>query len=432
MSKKLSLTLIGLLLTALFVVNGCRKNNAPPGEKEQPKEIPLKSMMDYYNTNIHPQNVDPLITANSRVSIQSSLDTSSFIGYPDWNRRYDIPFPGGEGMAKVPLTNYYVAFGYRDLLFETTSDAQIHGFVLEVRPDSAYLMDKLASKGVPNQDNRYYVDSYDFTGVLLFFNTSNRFIKGRRIENGVVIWELEPTSASSFAFTTNGWEGNNTEGYTLPEFVKTAPVPNPPTFYNWMPRSLSFPPINPPTAPFAIGGSGGPGGYSTPSLPGPKICKSSFVFSTLGPNTSQAKVWGIPAAYIVNGVPTGPITFGVDIYATVDVVNWSTVNVMSSMLQYPDLWFDEDIRKVQINGVTHYQFSAYALKTIYANAVDYGSLHAPEQLLTAPGGQAQYKLIFQQKMQEWMSKYNPGGTVQLLNSDPGGAQFAVLTFTNDC
>lgn len=430
MFKKLSLLLMVMLCMALFIINGCRKNNSPSDEKSPSEKIPLKAMMDYYHTRIHPQNTIPILTENSRVAIQSSLDTSTFIGYPDWNRRYDIPFPGGEGMAKVPLTNYYVAFGYRDLLFETTSDAQIHSFVLEVRPDSAYLMDKLAEKGVPNQDNRFYTDSHDFTGVLLFFNTSNRFIKGRRIENGVVIWELTPTSASSFAFTTNGWEGNNTEGYTLPEFVKTAPAPNPFTFYNWMPRSPSFPPINPPTAPFPVGGSSG--NYSTPSLPGPKICKSSFVFSVINSNTSQSKVWGIPAAYIVNGVPTGAITFGLDIYAGKDVTNWSSVNVMKSMLQYPKLWLDEDIRKVTVNGVVHYQFSAYALQTIYAEAVDYGSYHAPEAILTAPGGVATYRQIFLQKMQEWMQQYNPGGTVQWLNSDPGGAQFAVLTFTNNC
>ncbi|RPE12899.1 hypothetical protein EGT74_04970 [Chitinophaga lutea] len=265
--------LFALLLSAGFLVFfACRKGSEQNVKQSQVQNqslsvISVKEAKSWYANMLSSK-------ANAKGSEVLALATSSdtYAGIPDFNRSFSVDLGNGMGILKVPIEEYAVSgYGFRDVLFQKEADNSTRSFVMEVRLDPNYLRAKIQQKGVQDQSLRFYVDNNDFTGLILIYNSSNRFVRGRQMVNGQVKYEMVPSggastlTAVSSTMRTGGIEidGDNSSGYIITGVEIIAPAPEPPPMPWWI-----FPPIstgiNPPTQPFPVGGNGA-GGSSSPS-----------------------------------------------------------------------------------------------------------------------------------------------------------------------
>src|SRR5436305_1266733 len=108
--RKLTLSIVSLLIGGtllMLTINSCQKKEISQ-QKQEP--ISMLQAFHWYNNNLLSEpsfrkNIDARIA-----DVVSVADTSGFIGFPDWNQNYTIPFTDGGGIIKVVLTNYYIAF----------------------------------------------------------------------------------------------------------------------------------------------------------------------------------------------------------------------------------------------------------------------------------------------------------------------------------
>lgn len=289
-----------LILCLVFLQNCVKNDNQQlPNKPSLGTIITLQQAQSWVNTHIG--------SSNSRQS------ETNFIGTPAWNRKTEILVPATQGILKVALENYKVAFGYRDLLFQQLADGNTRSIVQQVFADSAYLASKIPAHPTTSHGIRYYVNNDDFTGDVIYLNPqTNTFLYGWRYQNGHVKYRLKPVTPSSARSGggpidddetsgddggggDKGWSGsgNNTDGYTIDGPVITAPAPS-------NPSTPTIPPltdpgsVNPPTIPVGGGGqSGGTGGpkndpkndenYEDPKAPDAAVpCPISFNFIKTG------------------------------------------------------------------------------------------------------------------------------------------------------
>ncbi|WP_221887699.1 SprT-like domain-containing protein, partial [Chitinophaga polysaccharea] len=92
-------------------------------------------------------------------------------------------------ILRVPLIDYYLPVGYRDILFQKDSNGIILGAIQEIRPGKAYLAAKSRNG---DEDMRQFVTNEDFTGDIIIFDPfDNVPLRGRRFKDGLVTGDLK-------------------------------------------------------------------------------------------------------------------------------------------------------------------------------------------------------------------------------------------------
>jgi len=110
-------------------------------------------------------------------------------GTPDWGNAQFFKFQDKSSILKVPLIDYYLPVGYRDILFQKDSNGVILGAIQEIRPVKAYLAAK-SRDGV--KDMRQFVTNEDFTGDIIIFDPFDNIpLRGRRFKDGLVTGDLK-------------------------------------------------------------------------------------------------------------------------------------------------------------------------------------------------------------------------------------------------
>lgn len=298
MKSKFGRIAIPILLFLSFF--SCTQKN------DQPQPLP-----DTSSSIISLETAKQWALSNLSTPSNGRASSSSNIGTPAWKRVKQITGGQAPGILKIALEDFYIKFGYRDILFQQVN-GKVNSVILEIRADSAYLTRKLNENPDKSHGIRYYVGNSDFTGDIIYLNpANNQFIKGWRYANGRAKYNLKPFSVNARdggpidndddtddpgGTSDPGWTGtgNNTDGYTIDGPEITAPAPpthNPPPY---IPPVIDPGPIHPPTYPIgggpASGGGSGPKespkegeNYEDPAAPEATIpCPVSFNFVVQG------------------------------------------------------------------------------------------------------------------------------------------------------
>ncbi|MDX3916318.1 MAG: hypothetical protein QHC79_22445 [Pseudosphingobacterium sp.] len=135
------------------------------------------------------------------VGQQTGDSQGESIGQPDWNHPTFFELtPNLNEFNRFPLKGFTVdcSFtdrmnpkGFRDLVMRKVGEGNFIAHILEIHPDEAYLAQKCAQKGLPEEtDMRQLIDNEDFTGYFLVYSTENALKHGERRESGVVTTNL--------------------------------------------------------------------------------------------------------------------------------------------------------------------------------------------------------------------------------------------------
>lgn len=291
--RKRVLNAFAMLAMAFVFFYACRKSGQEDTGKKTPTEfVSIDQARDWYEQKVAQDGLHA--TTNTR--------QGAAVPYPGaamWDYGRQIDFGNGTSILKVNLEGSPIpAVGYRDLLFQKSPNGTLRSVIIQVMPDSGYLNKRLG-KDPGVYGIRHYISNDDFTGDILLFTLSGRFIKGRRYKDGSLTFELAPASTSSLSVSGNGRasvtpfstlltadEGEwGTPVYHDPITV-TSPPSNPPPTAVWIFPPDGYNPANPGTGyPVGNGGAGGTPA-SDPAYPPinnpystQDICTQSFKFT---------------------------------------------------------------------------------------------------------------------------------------------------------
>lgn len=136
-----------------------------------------------------------------------SIEISDAIGYAKWEDATTLKLtPTTSTFIRIPLENCSVkqyntsrfsSYGYRDLLLRKMDNNEFITDIIEIRPDTSYLKQKMLEKGLTNiESTRIIIDNNDFTGHFFVYSIGNIFRYGERRINGKVVSRLEEHSSN--------------------------------------------------------------------------------------------------------------------------------------------------------------------------------------------------------------------------------------------
>ena len=111
------------------------------------------------------------LTEHTNMHIRVPLDSCKVLKYP---------------------TSRFSNLGYRDIVLREEDNDNYMIDIIEIRPDTLYLKQKMKEKGIHEMTKvRYLVDNHDFTGYFFVYNIANIFRYGEKRVNGKVVSRLE-------------------------------------------------------------------------------------------------------------------------------------------------------------------------------------------------------------------------------------------------
>lgn len=257
---------VAALVLLVLAMSSCQKNSSELTQN-RPTDISVEEAKNWLS--LGPAGIQPIALQHRNP------------GTPDWGNAQFFKFQDKSSILKVPLIDYYLPVGYRDILFQKDSNGIILGAIQEIRPGKAYLAAK-AWNG--DEDMRQFVTNEDFTGDMIVFDPfDNVPLRGRRFKDGLVTGDLryksralmvdDPTGPVDPKKKPGGLDDDG-PGFEidLPPIEVTAPGPGTPSTPG---TNIPFPsePVLPkpggpvtPNNPIPIGGGGS--GSSKPATSG--------------------------------------------------------------------------------------------------------------------------------------------------------------------
>lgn len=138
--------------------------------------------------------------AGLKVGKGNSTSATSILRTPNWLKAYSLKLKDGSNVLSVPLSKHEndAKNGVQNkLVAYKDSTGKIQSAIMVVRPNSAYL---LANKG--------NVKLKTFTGDILFFSTTNVFLRGYVLDKGKISGGLfyKKQLPNNSVIETQGWE----------------------------------------------------------------------------------------------------------------------------------------------------------------------------------------------------------------------------------
>jgi hypothetical protein len=192
----------GFIALLCFVgLYSCRKQEQvlPPTNVGDGKDIKEWFSRNYPRGLPYPGGSDSVII---------TARTNGAFVQPQWTKAESQQF-----LLRVPLGEAFNSlikkWIIREVLFRKDSRGNIQSVICELRVDSAYLHMKKMQKNNAYSLVKPYLDDYDFTGDVLLYSLSNKFLGGRRYNNRIHINDVEFSAdvMSNQAATTNGGSG---------------------------------------------------------------------------------------------------------------------------------------------------------------------------------------------------------------------------------
>ncbi|MET3874802.1 hypothetical protein [Chitinophaga sp. OAE865] len=165
---------VAALVLLVLAMSSCQKETSELTQN-RPTDISIEEAKNWLS--LGPSGIQPIILQHRNP------------GTPDWGNAQFFKFQDKSSILKVPLIDYYLPVGYRDILFQKDSNGIILGAIQEIRPGKAYL----AAKGRDRDENmRQFVTNEDFTGDIIIFDPfENVPLRGRRFKDGLVTGNLK-------------------------------------------------------------------------------------------------------------------------------------------------------------------------------------------------------------------------------------------------